>query len=361
MALDRVRNDAYAAALARVVTPDSVVLDLGAGTGVMGLMAARLGARHVYLVEPSDVLCVAEEIVAVNGLQDRVTCLRGRLEDVVVPEKVDVIVSVMTGNFLLTEDLLPVLFHARDTLLKPGGHLVPDAAVMRAVPVSAASTHDLHIAGWSVAQHGVDLGSGRAYAANTVHYGQTLQRDAAYLAEPRTLLSLDFLTATYDPLHCRVDFEAVTRAECHGLAGWFDMRLGDTWLSTSLASPQTHWSVAYLPVDPPMLFEQGDHVSLELDRLPEGDWNWRVKAPRESRRQSTMLGAPISPEKLLKARQTYVPPVTEPLAVAAFVLADVDGVRDVTTIAHRLQQAFPSRFATVQDALAFVQRVLVSF
>ena len=81
MALDPVRNDAYAAALARVVTPDSVVLDLGAGTGVLGLMAARLGARHVYLVEPSDVLCVAEEIVAANSLQDRVTCLRGRLED----------------------------------------------------------------------------------------------------------------------------------------------------------------------------------------------------------------------------------------------------------------------------------------
>ncbi len=59
--------------------------------------------------------------------------------------------------------------------------------------------------------------------------------------------------------------------------------------------------------------------------------------------------------------QTYVPPMTEPLAATAFVLTDVDGVRDVTTIAQRLQGAFPSRFTNVQDALAFVQRVVVPF
>ena len=89
MALDAVRNDAYARALRQVVRPDSVVLDLGAGTGVFGLMAARMGARRVYLVEPTDVITVAQEIADANGLHDVVTCLHGRLEDVVVPEPAD--------------------------------------------------------------------------------------------------------------------------------------------------------------------------------------------------------------------------------------------------------------------------------
>src|SRR6478736_5339945 len=120
MALDAGRNEAYARALAAAITPDSVVLDLGAGTGVLGIMAARLGARRVYLVEPEDIVLVAEELVAANGLQDRVRCLQGRIEKVQLPEQVDVIVSVLTGNFLLTEDLLPSLFYARDTVLKPG-------------------------------------------------------------------------------------------------------------------------------------------------------------------------------------------------------------------------------------------------
>ena len=51
MALDEVRNRAYAQALRRVITPESVVLDLGAGLGTLGLLAAKLGARRVYLVE----------------------------------------------------------------------------------------------------------------------------------------------------------------------------------------------------------------------------------------------------------------------------------------------------------------------
>ncbi len=121
MALDAGRNEAYARALAAAITPDSVVLDLGAGTGVHGLMAARLGARRVYLVEPEDIIALAEENVRANGLQDVVQCIQGRIEDVTLPEPVDVIVSVLTGNFLLTEDLLPVLFHARDRFLRPGG------------------------------------------------------------------------------------------------------------------------------------------------------------------------------------------------------------------------------------------------
>src|SRR5262249_31006612 len=120
MALDARRNAAYHAALERVIGPDSVVLDLGAGTGVHGLMAARLGARRVYLVEPEDIISVAEEIVRANGLESVVQCIQGRIEDVQLPETVDVIVSVLTGNFLLTEDLLPSLIHARKRWLRPG-------------------------------------------------------------------------------------------------------------------------------------------------------------------------------------------------------------------------------------------------
>src|SRR3954453_18838728 len=187
MALDRVRNDAYAAALRSVIGPDTVVLDLGAGTGVLGLIAARLGAKRVYLVEPTEVIALASEVVAANGLQDSVQCLQGSFEDVRIPEQVDVIVSVMTGNFLLTEDLLPVLFRARDTLLRPGGRLIPNAAVMEAVLVSAPEAYATHVESWSTAQHGVSLAAARTYAANSIIYGPANFRECAYLAEPATL------------------------------------------------------------------------------------------------------------------------------------------------------------------------------
>lgn len=361
MALDRVRNDAYAAALARVVTPESVVLDLGAGTGVLGLFAARLGARRVYLVEPSDVLVVAEEFVAANGLGDRVQCLRGRLDQVTIPERVDVIVSVMTGNFLLTEDLLPVLFEARDTLLKPGGHLVPDMAVMEAVPVAAPQVHAAHVAGWSTPQHGVDLSAGRAYAANSVVFGSAGLRDARFLAEPAPLLTCDFTTAAYDALHAQADFTATESAVCDGMAGWFRIRLGDSWLSTSPKAPHTHWSPVYLPVDPPVTLERGDRMTLMVDRIPRGDWSWRLRAGTATRKHSTMLGVPMLPSLLRKASQQYVPLRTEELSAAAFVLSCVDGVRDVTSIAALLTEKFPQRYPSAQAALEFTQRIVASF
>ena len=245
MALDAGRNDAYAQALAAAITPDSVVLDLGAGTGVHGLMAAHLGARRVYLVEPEDIIALAEENVRANSLQDVVRCIQGRIEDVTLPEPVDVIVSVLTGNFLLTEDLLPVLFHARDRFLRPGGHLIPGAATMEVVPVTAAALHEREIASWSRPQQGVDLGAARPYAANTIFYRTEGFERLTELADPVLVNSIDFYDSRYEPLNSTVESIVTRSGICHGWLGWFSARLGETWFSTSPRAPRSHWSLAF--------------------------------------------------------------------------------------------------------------------
>ena len=117
MFFDQTRNDAYHRALESVITPDSIVLDLGAGLGIHGLLAAKLGAKKVYLVEPQDVICVAKKFVQANDFTGQVECIQGRIEEITLPEQVDVIISVFTGNLLLEEDLLPSLFYTRDTYL----------------------------------------------------------------------------------------------------------------------------------------------------------------------------------------------------------------------------------------------------
>ena len=75
MLRDEVRNRCYRAALSRLLTPDSVVLDLGAGTGILGLMAASLGAARVYQVEPATPLEVSMELAEANGLGDKICLL----------------------------------------------------------------------------------------------------------------------------------------------------------------------------------------------------------------------------------------------------------------------------------------------
>jgi SAM-dependent methyltransferase len=355
MALDRRRNEAYAAALCQSVRPESVVLDLGAGTGVHGLMAARLGAKRVYLVEPEDILFVAEEVARANSLHDRVHCLRGRIEEVRPPEPVDVIVSVLTGNFLLTEDLLPSLFAARDAVLKPDGVLIPGAATMEAAPVSAAEIHRQEISDWSETHHGVDLGAARVYAANTVHYGAERLRGLPLLAEPRVLCEVDFYRDSYGALHSETTYDVSRSGVCHGWLGWFSIKLGDRWLSTSPYEGHTHWSPVFLPLDPPMTFEVGQQVSFRIDRAPFGDWTWAVCCDGATQQHSTLLGAPMTADTLARASTRYAPELGVHGRPLFHVLSEWDGAKSVECLARSVRQQFPERFVTDAEAVAFVQ------
>lgn len=358
MALDAIRNTAYEAALRRVVTPETVVLDVGAGTGIHGLLAAKLGAKSVYLVEPEDIIAVAEETVRAHGWDDRVHCIHRRMEEVTLPEPVDVIVSVLTGNFLLTEDLLPTLLHARDTALKPGGILIPDVAVMEAVPVSAPHLHRREISAWSDPQVGLDMSAARGYAANTVFYRSDELADAVYLAEPRPLHTLDLSKDEYDTLRSTVSYTITQSGECHGWVGWLRIHLGDAWLSTSPRDPSVHWTPAFLPLDPPVAVKVGERVSFELTRAPHGDWTWTIESESGRQRHSTFLGTPMKASTVQKADLDYAPALNPDGEAMAHVLRHCDASTNVTEIAQSLVERFPSRYRTSQDAVRFVQQTI---
>ena len=92
---------------------DKIVLDVGCGTGILSMFAAKNGAKHVIGVDMSSIIEMAKEIVELNGFSDKITLLRGKLEDVVLPyPKVDIIISEWMGYFLLYESML-------DTVLLP--------------------------------------------------------------------------------------------------------------------------------------------------------------------------------------------------------------------------------------------------
>jgi len=92
------RTSDYIVALREAVRPDDVVLDIGTGSGVLAVAAARAGARHVYAVEASDVADVAECVFADNAVQDRVTLIRGWSREIELPEPADLLVAELIGN-----------------------------------------------------------------------------------------------------------------------------------------------------------------------------------------------------------------------------------------------------------------------
>ncbi|PPS17027.1 hypothetical protein GOBAR_AA03545 [Gossypium barbadense] len=98
---------------------NKVVLDVGAGTGILSLFCAKAGAAHVYAVECSHMADMAKQIVETNGLSDVITVLKGKIEEIELPvAKVDIIISEWMGYFLLFENMLNTVLYARDKWLK---------------------------------------------------------------------------------------------------------------------------------------------------------------------------------------------------------------------------------------------------
>jgi predicted RNA methylase len=361
MTLDARRNEAYFQELAKIITPESIVLDVGAGLGIHGLLAAKLGAKHVYLVEPEDIITVTKEIVKSNGFADRVTCLQGTIEEVKLPEKVDVIVSVFTGNFLLEEDLLPSLFYARDHYLKPGGVLLPQAGIMQAVPVCAPEVYEKDLEVWSKPHMGIDHSVARKYASQSVlYYRQDLDK-ARYLAEPLELFALDFHQDTSTNCQISVDYTITESGLCHGWIGWFKMQLGDNWLSTAPHEPQLHWAQAFLPLDPPISLTAGETVTFTLQRPPFSDWSWAVQTPHTQQSHSTFFSMPMTLASIKKNSIAYQPQTNAQGEAALYVLSNSDGSISVATLADTLLQKYPQIFSNQQKAIRFVQGLVSRF
>ena len=108
---------------------DKIVMDIGAGTGILSIFAARAGAKHVYAIEFAEIAIFAQEIVKKNGLQDKITVIKGKMEEIELPvPKVDIIISEWMGYFLLYESMLDSVLWARDKYLIQGGKMLPGRA-----------------------------------------------------------------------------------------------------------------------------------------------------------------------------------------------------------------------------------------
>jgi len=91
----------------------------------------QAGAKHVYAIDMSTIIEKAREIVIVNNMEDKITLIQGKMEEIELPvEKVDIIISEWMGYFLLYESMLDTVLYARDRYLAPGGLIFPDKATI---------------------------------------------------------------------------------------------------------------------------------------------------------------------------------------------------------------------------------------
>jgi protein arginine N-methyltransferase 1 len=258
---DRKRNTAFAAALARRVRPGSAVLDIGSGSGIWAVLAARLGAARAVAVEREPLLvplirALAEE----NGVAGRVEAVCGDARRVALPRIFDVVVCETIGNLGFDEGVLPILADARARFLRPGGALVPERVALLAAPVRGRAPQRAPI-------------RCRAFRELALHFpGGGSGARLLPLARARPLVALDLRRARAAPTRLAAAWRVADGGRVGALALWVRLGLAPGVCLETLAG--THWSPLLLGLEPLRAGPGRLKLVAELDRVA---LRWRVE------------------------------------------------------------------------------------
>jgi protein arginine N-methyltransferase 1 len=369
MIADRVRVRAYADALRRVITSDSVVLDLGTGTGIFALLACRFGARRVYAIEPSDAIQVAREIAAANGFANRIEFSQAMSTDVALPERADVIVSDIGGVLPWFRTHLPSIADARRRLLAPGGVLIPRHDAVWAAVVDAPGAYARHSAPWADSGFDLDMEAVRRLAVNTFKAADVTADQL--LTEARRWADIDYTRVEDCNVHAPVRWTVSRAGTGHGLTMGLDRTLAEgIRLSNEPGRPDavgrdSIYATVFFPWSAPVTLAAGDEVEVDLRATLVGQdyvwcWNTTITNPQEPSAvkarftQSTLLGTPVSTATLRKASASYTPTLTENGRMARFVLEAMSHGMPLGDIARQLSNEFATRRWRDQEALSYV-------
>ena len=244
---------------------DKLVMDVGAGSGVLSMFAVQAGARHVYAVEASSMALTLNEFLDRSSQQsyfrDRITVLHDTVESFNDLDhlKVDTIISEPIGVLLVHERMLESFLLARDRFLKPGGSIFPSSGTIHLSPFMDDQlwSETKQKADWWLNQtnfYGIDFSSMRAKASDEVFSMSIVGcfNSQILISHLPSSHQIDFTKIKLEQLHninIELDWLAEKTALIHGLAGWFDCGFSSSRqsapvglrLDTHPESAPTHW------------------------------------------------------------------------------------------------------------------------
>jgi len=359
---DRVKIEAYEAALRRLVGPETAVLDLGAGSGILGLLAARAGARHVYSVDSGAIIATAEAVARASGLADRMTFIRGLSTQITLPEPVDVVVCDQTGGLVYDAGAFEYLADAGRRLLRPGGALVPGSFTLLAAPVDSLDW-SRQVGVWSARPAGFDFSPMAELAANTE---LRIELSSEEILGPPTQWAR--AAADHDgPIQGSAEIEIERDGTVNGVAGMFVASLAPGVELTNCPRRTgffRRWQNLY-PLAEPVEVQAGDRVSLTFDIRPRSYLStWSVEVNRATgpspvvARGSNALGAFVTSAELARTRVDGVPVDGDGIAADVFILGRADGHRTMTQIVEQAWEAHAAAYSSRQELTARVEQLL---
>jgi len=274
MLKDEVRTLSYRNAIFGIshLLKGKVVLDVGCGTGILSMFAARAGAKHVYAVECSAIINQAKEIVRDNKLDHVVTLIRGKIEEIELPvEKVDVLISEWMGYFLLYETMLPSVIFARDKWLAKDGLILPDKASLYVTLIEDAEYKEDKINFWNNV-YGFNMS-----AIQKLAYREPLVdvvESKAIVASSQLIFEIDIYKVKVEDLTFNTNFKVYAKRNdyAHALVAYFDIEFTEPHkpilFSTSPYSAYTHWKQTVFYLEDTLCLCKNETIEGTIDVKP---------------------------------------------------------------------------------------------
>eukprot|EP00053_Salpingoeca_punica_P023199 m.9269 g.9269 ORF g.9269 m.9269 type:complete len:337 (-) comp4673_c0_seq1:599-1609(-) len=267
MLKDEVRTNTYRRSIVqnKHLFKGKVVLDVGCGTGILCMFAAQAGAKAVYGIECSNIANQARQIVKDNHLDNVITIIKGKVEEVTLPvEKVDIIISEWMGYCLVYESMLDTVLWARDRWLVPGGLIFPDKAHLYISGIEDGDYKQEKIEWWNDV-YGFDMSCIKKLAIlePLVDVVDAKQIVTNY----QRIFSIDITTVRKEELAFEVPFSLTVNRDdyIHALVVHFDVEFScchkETKMSTAPTSHYTHWKQTVFYLQDEITCDAGEKVT----------------------------------------------------------------------------------------------------
>ncbi|KAJ3026273.1 UNVERIFIED_CONTAM: Histone-arginine methyltransferase carm1 [Siphonaria sp. JEL0065] len=233
---------------------DKLVIDVGAGSGILSYFAAKAGASKVYAIEASGMATKIQKMNQASSqkntfLHNKLEVIHSKVEDVKGLPTVDTIVSEPIGVLLLHERMVESFIYARDAFLKPNGIMMPSTGTIFLSPFSDAGLWTQTMAKvrfWEQTDfYGVDFSPLRKDAMDEVFAQPVVGNfDSRILMAASVSHYVDFRTVSIAQLKdivIPISWVPAYTGIVHGVAGWFDIDLCGFILSTAPNAERTHW------------------------------------------------------------------------------------------------------------------------
>lgn len=278
MLMDEVRVSSFLTAILATVKPGDVVVDIGSGTGVLALLAAKAGASHVYAIEREPIIEIAREIASLNRLSETIDFIEGSSLDVEIPDRADVLITETIGNVGLDEGIITWVADAKKRFLKRDASVVPRDVGVVASLVSVPQDYRL-IDRWAQPVLTLDFAPLSRVARNNILW--TDLSPAAIVTPPAVVFSTDF-SSEVESLSGSVRTEALNDAVVHGIGLWFrSMLTASITLTNAPPNEVPSWEHGFLPLDDPIEVRAGEPVAFEVSSSATGaEWTWKVGSGR---------------------------------------------------------------------------------